>query len=366
MSTVTLEKKGINLLDILPLMKKNSIKQDKKATLVKEYLDTIQRIKDFEVSLAVNLDKSLIKTTLGFAVNDKVNGAEPLIERLKNIRLEILSTYGSIPKEVEEYKLYNFAENNSFFRKDTQTWDSKYNLSVLNMAPIISGKDVKDIVDKFGFVAMPASCLHEDAYNLAEWPKRKQIDRFKSFKDSFEVYVIAPLEYYSLENHVRKNTDESPVYSGVHEQTFNAITITLPMFRTMDTQITTLTKDSQMMATNLRVIQTGLNQMRTSINRLQEQFDKQQKAQMLQALKLEEQKRELEAMERSRIRSMDPLMIAFKKGTDINSEEFNELPCFVGPCWGPDFSELVATALDLKVIKNQRSLLTKTATELWN
>lgn len=105
-----------------------------------------------------------------------------------------------------------------------------------------------------------------------------------------------------------------------------------------------------------------MNQPITS-SPIQKQVDRQNTEMVNQKLQLQEMSVKLE---QAMLRAIDPVMFAFKKGVDPNSDEFDKTACFIGPCWGPDFDEKLAAALEFKVIKNQRGLLTSLSKEFWN
>lgn len=58
----------------------------------------------------------------------------------------------------------------------------------------------------------------------------------------------------------------------------------------------------------------------------------------------------------------EPLMFAVRKGTDLLSDTEDAL---IGPCWGPDFNDIVAASLEWKKINGQRNKLSSKLTQLW-
>jgi hypothetical protein len=58
----------------------------------------------------------------------------------------------------------------------------------------------------------------------------------------------------------------------------------------------------------------------------------------------------------------DPLMFAVPDGVDPSTDNGWAI---LGPCWGPDFDEIVFTAIGRKIIPDQRKLLSKTVMKIW-
>ena len=348
------EVKGINLYDIIPIQTINKRVNKEKEEKISEFVKIKSSILDLKTQL-----NSFFNTTEIYEVLKKADEKNRTLTKLYNLRKEFLIKYNYLPTEME-----NTTELDPSSYSSNVLVDKKDILTKLSNSSVISGSDVKSITDKFGFVTIPYECLNEKSFEKESWDIRSEIKNFvNGLKDTFDIYVITPIEYYSLENHVYQNTKEKQIYSGQHSTVFTSVIINIPMFRSILNTVSDLGDSVDTIKGEISGIKTSLVQIQTTLQNIQRQVDRQQRQLVEQQQKAEEERVKFEAMV---LRMIDPVMIAVKKDIDINSDEFDEACCFVGPCWGPDFDERLSMALDLKIIKNQRSKLTKTANELWN
>jgi hypothetical protein len=348
--------KGINLYDVLPVFKPSKAKSKAK----QEYIDEYDEIKNSFVSLQESLFNHFGSSETG-SILSKAFDNKDVSKKLFNIRSKFLTKFNYLPDNMlSEFKLSNYSRNSSYIEY------SKDSLTNLSQSPKIKGSDVKNLVDKFGFIAIPVECLNPKSYENEEYNIQREIRSFEKNLSNYNVYVITPIEYYSLEKHVYKNTSEKGIYAGKNGMVFTSVVINIPMFRSMLNTISSLNNGVQKLESENIQIKQSISQIDNTLKNLQRQVDIQQTQIIQQQLVAKQQAEELQRFEEMSLRVIDPVMIAFDKNIDINSDSFDEACCFVGPCWGPDFDEAVSLALDLKIIKNQRSNLTKTSAELWN
>jgi predicted nucleic acid-binding Zn-ribbon protein len=347
---------GINLCDVLPLQTVSKAKSKEKETLIQEFLE----LKTSLISLEQNLKNFFSKeeTAITLESAEKKKG---IINKLNLLRIKFLSEFNYLPAEM----LNTVGLKYDSFEKEIVK-DVKDNLTKISNSSIISGQDVKAITDKFGFITIPYNCLNEKSFENETYQKKSEIKNFVKNSELFDIYVITPIEYYSIENHVYKNTQELGIYAGQHSMIFASVTINIPMFRSVLNTVANIGDEVNVLKSETTGIKNSLSQMQTTLQNLQRQVDRQQSQIIEQQLVAKQQAAALQRFEEMALRVVDPIMIAVKKGVDINSSEFDNSACFIGPCWGPDFDMNVALALDLKVIKNQRTKLTKTSAELWN
>lgn len=224
--------------------------------------------------------------------------------------------------------------------------------------PCILGKNVKDIVEKFMFVLMPWSCADPSIRELQGTPN-KAIDDFvkECTVVGYNVYVISPIGFYSLRKHLDKNTENLGIYAGHHTILVNSITINIPIFRNIETRINKVEDEIKQMRSTMSQFQIQLTSMQ---NQMHELLQRQLQQEIQFNAKIREQtalynqlKQEVEVIKCL----LDPILIAVPEGIDVNSTEFNDTICKVGPCWGPDFTEAVSMCLGLNVITGQRKML---------
>jgi len=347
---------GINLCDVLPLQSVSKAKSKEKEMLIQEFLELKLNLVNLEQNLRNFFSKEQTSQTLKSAEEKK-----DIINQLNAIRIKFLIEFNYLPSEMlNTINLQYSPYNDSIIR------DVVDNLTRISNTSIISGQDVKTITDKFGFITIPYNCLNEKSFENESYQKKSEIKNFAQNSDLFDIYVITPVEYYSIENHVYKNTQELGIYAGQHSMIFASVTINIPMFRSVLNTVANIGDEVNILKAETTGIKNSLSQMQTTLQNLQRQVDKQQQMLIEQQIQIKQQAETMQRFEEMTLRVVDPIMIAVKKGVNINSDEFDKSNCFVGPCWGPDFDTKVAFALDLKVIKNQRTRLTNTSAELWN
>ncbi len=112
----------------------------------------------------------------------------------------------------------------------------------------------------------------------------------------------------------------------------------------------------------------GMESMEIKLNQLQSKVEEQQLELLRQKVaqqELAEVQKRMEARPRSAeyswFMAYEPMAFALPKGVSPTSNA----EAFIGPCWGPDFDEIVAAALEFNMKKGQRVTLSRTALEIW-
>lgn len=355
---ITTEKKnGINLYDILPICKISRRITREKSEIIDEYNLLKSKIYNLQEALKV----SGLDLDYKVEILKKSQGSLKFTERINGLRKKFLVEFGYLPEDLKNSLVLTKSYSGEMIKEE------KDHLRALSSTSTITGADVKSITDKFAFITIPYECLNEKSFENETYSMKERIRKFKnSFSEEFDIYVITPIEYYSLNNHVYNNAGEKQLYVGNHYQVFSSVLLNIPMFRGILNTISSINDRVNNLESQVEGIKNSISQMENTIKMLQKQVDKQQEQLILQKLEIKKQGEAMVKFEAMALRVIDPVMIAIKKGVDINTEEFDESICFIGPCWGPDFDENVSLALDLKIIKNQRNLLNKTVSELWN
>lgn len=352
---MTTKTKTVNLYDVLPLHKPSGSRNKEKNEIITRHDEMNGKVANaYDALHAFGLRQSTISSQLS-----NLSPISNEFQKINEIRGKFLREYGYLPPSMI---------NGVHLDQNTISLDNSDAIASIAQSPKILGSDVKSITDKFSFLCIPVECLNEKSYERENYYTREAIRNFIKWnsKNDFNVYVISPVEYYSLQNHVHNNTTEKPLYLGNHALNIGAALINIPMFRgilnsinKLDTRVSNLENESS-------IIKTSIQQMENTIISLQKQVDKQQKELVLQKMQIENQKKEMELFKEMSLRIIDPVLIAFDKNIDITSDEFEDTICFVGPCWGPDFSLEVSMALGASVVKNQRNTLTNSMQQLWN
>ena len=227
-------------------------------------------------------------------------------------------------------------------------------------------KEVRAIVDKLGFVVIPFGYLDPRSYAEESFEMKSAIETFnRRLKDIYDIYVVAPVHHYSIDKHVRAEAD-LPLYAGEPcQQAFMAINMAVPMFRSLMMSVDQLREHSTQVAKQVNANTSLLDKhsqelknLNRRVSELREQVERQRAEALIakaEQKRLQEELRTLRS--ESRFWAYEPMMLAIPKGVSISED----VPAIVGPCWGPDFEDIVMAALELKGIEGQGEMLDKQA-----
>lgn len=227
-------------------------------------------------------------------------------------------------------------------------------LSKLSESPKVSLSEAKRIADTLNFVIIPFAYLDVRSYKSENHGVKAAIASFtdSSLKDVITPYVICPVQFYSVENHVASGLD-LPIYAPPSlVQTFMAIGINVPMFRTMKHEMKQMRNDIHYMDSRIQNLDSQVKNLSTQVQQLANQVQMQLQQAMIREAQANSK---LAALESSRFSSEEPMLLGLPNGTGI----FDNKWAFMGPCWGPDFEDIVMAAMNLKPIKQQKVLLEK-------
>lgn len=289
------------------------------------------------------------------ALKDRYEAVTPLLEfsnrdehvllkrlqnRIKDLfntsRAEILSKECSLPNELI-------------------TADRKDALSLAARSPKIELSHVRDVADKLGFIVTPFAYLDKKSYQGEVLEIREAIKGFDSnLSPYFNIYVLTPVVYYSVENHIKSDAD-LPIYaSPACSQAFMAIDISIPVFRTLSQNIDQIRDRTNQLAVGLNKANQEIQNLARRVTELQVQVEKQRREAVLQELRLKKMKEEMAAIQAQRdFLRYEPMMLAIPKNSSINGDT----RAIVGPCWGPDFEDIVLTSLGFTQVPGQREAL---------
>ena len=232
--------------------------------------------------------------------------------------------------------------------------------------------------------------------------------------DQLDIYVCCPAVHYGFERHLAALDPNKQMYiSDACSNAFMALRMTIPTLRTMKAQIAGMEKNQRILAENQREMRAALQDLaanqKSMMATLEENsrnvsFQLEQMGQQI-ASRLEEKSndavqrlRDLKAqipmseeakakadaiMEKLRaggngklsdiqmaeeelnkltFELLEPLMFAVKKGEKITDRNTT---AYIGPCWGPDFSDIIAVSQGLTINSAQRKQMSATTMQLW-
>lgn len=309
----------MNLADVLPM--KDALPITKSGELMK----ALEVAHDFRYRSG-QIDELLPYSDFGGIEEHNLrNMRARLMGKVSGFRVEVLGRTGSLPLALQTEDDY---------------------LTRLARTPKVELRAVREVADKLGFAVMPFSYLDKRSYEKESSQMQMSIGSFVSeCSQAFQIYVLAPVDFYSIKQHVMAKED-LPIYAGHHaDQAFMALTMALPMFREMIDDISHLNKAQAKTQKGLKDLDTRLQELAVKVEQLQ-------KNEIAREAKEREMVAEIERLRREQASfiARDPMLLALPKGSSILEDGFG----FVGPCWGPDFPDIIATLRDLLKIEGQR------------
>lgn len=227
-------------------------------------------------------------------------------------------------------------------------------LSLAVHCPKINLKEIRRIADKLDFVFIPYQYLKDHDKSEKE---QALIDAFVAkLPKVFNPYVLCPIELYDLNLHVESEVD-FPVYTpSGFAQTFTAVSIVMPVFKDIKNEVSQIKdnigemkKEYENRFMNIKIQLTNIN---NKIEALTRQIEADKKAKLIQESKIKDLENRLS---NARMFAIEPLLVGVPNNCDLTENK----NCIVGPCWGPDFDDIVFEVLGLKKIQKQREKLYK-------
>ena len=354
--------KKYNLYDVLPITKTSKRKnaQDKKdiqyiSDKLEQLNSTLELIKTY--SSLGDLNPSSDTSNFGKLV-------KKIREDINSVRLSYFKRNGFAPSEINFNLGYEVSTYSNTFRM-RKYWDT---LARLSDSPSITLSSARDLADKLDMVLFPFGYIDSRSYNSENYDMKQMISKFNKevTEYGYDVYVLAPLNHYSLTSHVKHKNPAKPIYAGKNSMVFTSISLNIPLFRTIMNELDTLRDSVDNLNGTISNVKQNMQLMQDQITNLQRQVDLQREQQIKQQLENENKLKALNSkLEEMAFNVTDPVMIAFPKGTDINNPADFIKNGIVGPVWGPDFDGVALYSLDLEIMKDQRNLLNKTVQRIW-
>lgn len=201
-------------------------------------------------------------------------------------------------------------------------------LNTITASPRAELAHLRALADTLGFLIIPFGYLDPRSYAEESHEIQYAIRGFNDILSSkFLIYALCPLEHYSLERHIA-NAENTPFHvPKEYAQAFMALDMCLPIFRSM---------------------QSDISKMREDISVLSKKLELNIRAQ---------QERE----ERARMHMRDPMLIAVPKGESLQGNG----RAIIGPAWGPDIEEILLRSYKLTVKPMQRKMIEASVLKLF-
>ena len=294
--------------------------------------------------------------------------AKRLVEEFNQLRVDIFGLEMQLPASLENpVEVPNWKEdekgNRDYGWIGLSKSSSSDNISRLNSSPRAMLSDITKLADTLNMVVIPAEFLNPASYKDESYSMRRSIEAFNkaTIAAGLNAYVLCPISFYSVERHVNSDNADLPVYGGGQlGMVLAGITLSLPMFRSMLNQLSVLKADVSNIKTRVVTMQKQVETLQRQVDIMQEQLVLQQ----LHQRQLEEQQQmmvQATQLKKMELRILDPMMFAIK-----DFELGKDCTVLIGPCWGPDFDEIIEAVVGNTKVKDQRKKLTQKVAALWS
>lgn len=312
----------MNFADLVPLSEPSGL-SDPKAT------KTALHLRD--------LSDSARKISYHFSNNrESYTDAHKASEIQRSLSSELLASRAALLR-----KTYGLPE--SLLERDPHD-----TLTRAALSPKIRLDDARDMADKLGFVIMPFEYMNKKAYSEENWETKQSIQEFERLGSfGFQIYALAPVSYYDPNLHLKAKEDRPIHASRLVEQAFMAISMVMPMLRSLNEDVGQHHSRLREMDSRQRKLEAEMVNMAARIDQLQKSVERSYR-EMVAAKEAAVKEAERAAARAAQFVALDPMMLAFSN--NVLNDEF----AIVGPCWGPDFHQAVVRSFGFSKITGQR------------
>lgn len=312
-----------------------------------------QRIQDL---LKLNQDaKSLVGNIA--ELNSKIDNS--LFQILEDIRLVSWRTNRTLPKNYELLHTSNGSKADQF--------------TALNRLPKAGIAQFRNLADMMNMVIFPVD--YTDIYEVF----KTQPNNFSlkvhyqyitklvetDYTTKYNIYMLAPIQYYNLWNHIKSNKDLPIYYPASLESVFTTIELMVPAQRNLYLATKANTDNIAKLAANMDNIETSLktnidtinNKLENVIARVNTLEAKQIELQQKQLIQEEENKKLKQQlvtaeMYMASLRNVDPIMFAVPANVNITTEDANAL---IMMFWGADIDEMIFKFKGIEIKPNKNN-----------
>lgn len=238
----------------------------------------------------------------------------------------------------------------------------------LNSCPRGRIQQIRELCETLGLVIIPYeyACytrIKQDRYPEQKYHDASPYELADNFNECTKAnkmtsWMIAPVQYYSIENNV-KNMEYDFFVPSSATQAFMALKLVMPLLIRTISQVDKLSSTVREHGIDIDSLRKTVNEQQKQINGIQKQLEIERQnridAERRHRKQMEEKQKEVEEL--IRFMMFDPLMIAVPSSVkDINSYEGNVI---LGPCWGPEIEPLVANLLGIEAKNSYKTHETK-------
>lgn len=282
-------------------------------------------------------------------------------ESINNKKLKLLKAQGVLPKSA----LFSSSEGKKV--GDGVLTQSEA-INKIAMSPTVRLSSIREVADKIGFIVLPFEYMNEQAWSQDRAAQNK-IRAFTKSSGARELgyipYVLTPVLYYDVYKQISNRHPDLSIYTGTHSTNLMSLQMMIPTLVTLYQDISNLKEQSNEQHSRLKKVEENISSMSKQLEMLQNQIQEQNKKiieQQEESRSLLNRVRELESGQWS-LSIIDPMLFLIPERTDVIRDD-----CFakIGPCWGPDFDDILAGALGYTPNPEQRMLIEDQIDQIWD
>ena len=247
-------------------------------------------------------------------------------------------------------------------------------LSLASKSPRVDLNELRKTAETLDFVLIPFEYMRNAAYEAESDSTKNIINNFnKEMSRIGTVYTLCPTNCYDVFKHVLAEKD-LPVFGSSKNYFLQSLSALLPIHRITFAAINSLQKQVAKIGEKTDNLDNQLASISTEFSRRIDEIASQNRLRLAEKINERESRKQANSKEslatlkdlasqvQSFITAFEPLMFMVPAGIDILSDNAS---CIVGPCWGPDFDDIVFTIFGFKKIVGQREFVAKES-QKWN
>ena len=226
--------------------------------------------------------------------------------------------------------------------------------TTFSSSPHVKFSDITNIAEKLSMMIIPESYMTFDLTGES-WNTTRAVQRARdrADKNGLRVWVLTPINNYSVEKHVNDTIDYEFFAPLSIAPTITACKLIIPTLRGMKNQLDALSTKVDNIAQQQDNLSQTVKQQAKQIELLSQQVERNRVLALKEAAKTKELEAEVKRRsEASLFSQIDPMIILLPKDvTNIYDYTGNAI---LGPVWGPDMDDIMLELSNVQVM-NQKT-----------
>lgn len=329
----------MKLLDITPTLsirKSFKVEQENPASVVLDIMASLDKLKNHRMPLAKSFKEELTSLATKFT-------EESIIKSITET--------GTLPVNLESNS-YGVSFYDELVVKSNPVMD------MFAKTPKASLEALRKVVNDTKMILAPFDFMEDKAYTGESFTVRSAIRNFhkESTKYNLKTFAVMPVKYLSIQKVIENYNPSMEIYAPNHRPYFDMLDMLMPVILMMNSKLKEMgirldNVESRLdaMDADMKSVVQSINNMSRQLARIQDNLKEQEIARKAveQKLALAEQMRAVQWNW-----AMDPMLISVPENISIEGNGF----AFIGPCWGPDFDDIMAALVEQDVIPKNKNM----------